>query len=628
MKTNDQRIHIPTARGLRLSARWIPRVIQFAVLVLPLTAADYQTGGYTYTLTSNVTYGRAVNDSAQGYEDLKLDIYTTSNPATDKPAVIYVHGGGWVGGFKNDPEDTPTMQFLAQHGFMVFSIDYRLANDFDGNPNPSPPLPGTTSVSKARYAGSRDTKTAIRWVRANAAAYGIASNRIVVMGPSAGGGNVVNATYSDPTDYATDYATDPYANYAGNNPTVSPVVQGCVDLWGVTTWALSEVQASDAPTLIAHGRIDATVNYTDNATALANACAAAGAFYELHPLVDPITGDDYGHGPQAWGGVSEVNGQNINNLTLNWFIDVLGLMGGGGNTAPTISDIANQTISQNGATGPLAFTVGDAETAAGSLTVSGSSSNTTLVPNVNIAFGGSGANRTVTVTPATGQSGTATITVTVSDGSLTAQDTFVLTVNTGGQLIVYSQASQDGWILESGENTTAGGSINAGLNTNASLRTGDDNTRKQYRSVVSFDTSALPDNAVIDSVTLRLTRGTVVGNNTNMSGFGTLNVAIRGGSGFANNVALATNDFANGTAPADLANVVAGGLAIPTANGQQTTGTLISNALQYVNKTGTTQFRIDFGTDDDNDGSTDYMGFYSGENTTNSNKPQLVINYH
>jgi formylglycine-generating enzyme required for sulfatase activity len=100
-----------------------------------------------------------------------------------------------------------------------------------------------------------------------------------------------------------------------------------------------------------------------------------------------------------------------------------------GNSAPTISDIAAQTITAGNNTGTLAFTVGDAQTAAGSLTVSGSSSNTTLVPNANIVFGGSGANRTVTVTPASSQTGTATITVTVSDGSLSASDTFLLTVN-------------------------------------------------------------------------------------------------------------------------------------------------------------------------------------------------------
>ncbi len=87
----------------------------------------------------------------------------------------------------------------------------------------------------------------------------------------------------------------------------------------------------------------------------------------------------------------------------------------GGNTAPTITDITDQSVPSGGFTGALAFTVGDAQTAAGSLTVTGSSSNTTLVPNANIAFGGSGANRTVTVTPVSGLSGSAIITITVTD---------------------------------------------------------------------------------------------------------------------------------------------------------------------------------------------------------------------
>jgi len=98
------------------------------------------------------------------------------------------------------------------------------------------------------------------------------------------------------------------------------------------------------------------------------------------------------------------------------------------NTPPTISDIANQSISSGGNTGALAATVGDAETAVGSLTVTVTSSNTTLVPNANIVIGGSGANRTVTVTPVSGLVGTATITVTVDDGTDTANDTFLLTV--------------------------------------------------------------------------------------------------------------------------------------------------------------------------------------------------------
>jgi len=69
------------------------------------------------------------------------------------------------------------------------------------------------------------------------------------------------------------------------------------------------------------------------------------------------------------------------------------------------------------------LTVGDQE--GGSLTLSGSSSNTTLVPNANITFDGSGADRTVTIATASGKSGNAIVTVTVSDGTTTA----ALTIN-------------------------------------------------------------------------------------------------------------------------------------------------------------------------------------------------------
>ena len=100
------------------------------------------------------------------------------------------------------------------------------------------------------------------------------------------------------------------------------------------------------------------------------------------------------------------------------------------NDPPIISNIADQTTSLNVSTGPLSFTVDDLETAAGSLTLSADSSNLTLLPLSNIIFGGSGANRIVTLIPAADQTGTATVTVRVSDGSLNATDTFLLTVNT------------------------------------------------------------------------------------------------------------------------------------------------------------------------------------------------------
>src|SRR6185436_2533268 len=96
---------------------------------------------------------------------------------------------------------------------------------------------------------------------------------------------------------------------------------------------------------------------------------------------------------------------------------------------PTLSDVSDQTINEDGTTGALTLTVADVDTALNGLVLSALSSNPTLVPVENIVFGGSGAARTVTVTPVGNGSGTATITLRVSDGTLLASDTFVLTVN-------------------------------------------------------------------------------------------------------------------------------------------------------------------------------------------------------
>jgi hypothetical protein len=94
------------------------------------------------------------------------------------------------------------------------------------------------------------------------------------------------------------------------------------------------------------------------------------------------------------------------------------------NEAPMISGIANVSISQEAGTSAIAFTVRDRETPASRLTVTGSSSNTGLVPNQNIVFWGTGTNRALTIHPLANQFGTSTLTVTVSDGTNTVSTSF------------------------------------------------------------------------------------------------------------------------------------------------------------------------------------------------------------
>ncbi|WNG18748.1 Ig-like domain-containing protein [Cystobacter fuscus] len=100
------------------------------------------------------------------------------------------------------------------------------------------------------------------------------------------------------------------------------------------------------------------------------------------------------------------------------------------NDTPTLSSVANQGITAGSSTGDLAFTVGDVETAADSLTVTATSSNTDLVPNDpgHLVLGGSGSSRTLNVVSAAGASGSTTITLSVSDGSATTSTTFAVDV--------------------------------------------------------------------------------------------------------------------------------------------------------------------------------------------------------
>jgi hypothetical protein len=213
---------------------------------------------------------------------------------------------------------------------------------------------------------------------------------------------------------------------------------------------------------------------------------------------------------------------------------------------------------------------------------------------------------TATFTGVTGWNG--------SSGSVTQTVNSVPT-----QVTFTSVAAQDGWVLESTETSNVGGSLSATTSNTSALRVGDDNQDKQYKTVVSFDTSSIPDGATILSVTLRLRRGTVSGTNP-FTTHGTCWVDVQTG-GLSGSTALETADFQA------LATVVqAAGLSNAANNGDWSTGSLNAAGLAALNKTGTTQLRVYFNLDDNDDTGNDYVGYYSGEATA-ANRPQLVVTY-
>ncbi|XUX00886.1 MAG: alpha/beta hydrolase [Dehalogenimonas sp.] len=99
---------------------------------------------------------------------LRMDVYYPKAATGPVPAIIYVHGGGWVGGDKNEIPPGYTGE-LTSRGYLVASINYRLA------PTYKFPAP------------IEDVKCAVRFLRAKATDYGIDPARIGAMGASAGG---------------------------------------------------------------------------------------------------------------------------------------------------------------------------------------------------------------------------------------------------------------------------------------------------------------------------------------------------------------------------------------------------------------------------------------------------------
>jgi hypothetical protein len=192
----------------------------------------------------------------------------------------------------------------------------------------------------------------------------------------------------------------------------------------------------------------------------------------------------------------------------------------------------------------------------------------------------------------------------------------------GGSVTVtfYSVGAEDGRIWESGETTGVGAGGNSTDNNTTAIRVGDTNVDEQYRSIVSFDTSSIPDTATITAATIRLVRASLSG--TSPFTTHTSCVADISTGGFGGAAAFAIADFQAAATAASVAT-----LSAPAPNGSASTGTLSATGRGAISKTARTQFRLYCTKDDNDDLGFDYIGFYPGENATNANKPQLTLTY-
>ncbi|MCX2732709.1 alpha/beta hydrolase [Saccharopolyspora sp. NFXS83] len=111
-----------------------------------------------------------------GGHELRASVWSPPRAGAARPAVVWVHGGGFSAGSRF--EQRALYRYLADRGYPVISIDYRLA--------PPPRWRDATS----------DVVCALSWITEHAAELGVDPSRLVLSGGSAGGGLAINAGYA------------------------------------------------------------------------------------------------------------------------------------------------------------------------------------------------------------------------------------------------------------------------------------------------------------------------------------------------------------------------------------------------------------------------------------------------
>jgi acetyl esterase/lipase len=203
-----------------------------------------------------------------GDRKLPLDLYLPEKAEGKLPVIVWIHGGGWRSGSKE--EDCLAVQTgFVQKGYAVASVEYRLSDE---------------AIFPAQI---EDCKSAIRWLRANADKYNLDPSHIGAWGFSAGGhlvallgttgdikdfdkgenlnySSAVQAVciYSGPIDFPTFVTTPGYEKHAGPESAETKLIGGRVldnPEKAKEVSATSYVSKGDAPTLIIHGDKDPTV---------------------------------------------------------------------------------------------------------------------------------------------------------------------------------------------------------------------------------------------------------------------------------------------------------------------------------------------------------------------------------
>lgn len=235
---------------------------------------------YDVIVEKDIVYAEAlshvsINGTHATTIPLKLDVYVPDNDLGNRPAYMFIHGGGFAGGSKQHARIINLANYYTSRGWVFISIDYRLKKDKGTIPqqwkNYSANNVPRDKVRQffAIYPAIRDAKAALRWIVANADTYNINTNYITVGGGSAGAITAISMGISNQEDFRDEIDANQDPTLTSTNLKQLYQIRTIIDLWGskIALYALKKnygyqrFDSNDPSLFIAHGTKDSIVPF-------------------------------------------------------------------------------------------------------------------------------------------------------------------------------------------------------------------------------------------------------------------------------------------------------------------------------------------------------------------------------
>ena len=318
---------------------------------IPVVKAE---ASYTVLKEIDITYadGLAHDESSTSSftTPLKLDIYSPDNNSENRPVFMWIHGGGFTGGIKHNPEIVKIANYYASRGWVFISIDYRTTEELGNTqgmneeevlsyyrgiaPNRwidsllnNAQTSGNFKKGIAMYMAQRDSKAALRWIVANSNTYNINTDFITVGGNSEGSASTIALGISNQEDFRDEIPISVDYTLSTTNLNENYSVRSMVYFWGSNAkldlyemvYDLEQYDrydSNDPELFMGHGQAPDLQTPYEEALELQGIYDSLGIYNKLVTLLLP-NGDPAGHG--AWDAI--VDGKGLSELTFDFLTE-------------------------------------------------------------------------------------------------------------------------------------------------------------------------------------------------------------------------------------------------------------------------------------------------------------------